>query len=49
MAGKKKDIEIPEMELDADGLPSDAELDALQKAIDMELSLIHISEPTRPY
>ena len=37
MAGKKKDIEIPEMELDADGLPSDAELDALQKAIDMEM------------
>ena len=37
MAGKKKDIEIPKMELDADGLPSDAELDALQKAIDMEM------------
>ena len=37
MAGKKKDIEIPEMELDTDGLPSDAELDALQKAIDREM------------
>ena len=37
MAGKKKDIEIPEMELDTDGLPSDAELDALQQAIDREM------------
>ena len=37
MIGKKKDIEIPEMELDTDGLPSDAELDALQQAIDREM------------
>ena len=37
MAGRKKDIEIPEMELDTDGLPSDAELDALQQAIDREM------------
>ena len=42
MAGKKKkDIEIPEMELDADGLPSDAELEALQKAIDIEMDGIN--------
>ena len=34
---KKKDIEIPKMDLDADGLPSDAELEALQKAIDIEM------------
>ena len=39
MAGKKKDIEIPEMELDTDGLPSDAELDALQRAIDREMDV----------
>ena len=37
MAGKKKDIEIKDMELDADGLPSDEDLDALQRAIDMEM------------
>jgi len=37
MAGKKKDIEVPEMELDADGLPSEAELDALQEAINREM------------
>ncbi len=37
----KKDIEIPKMELDADGLPSDAELEALQKAIDMEMDGIN--------
>jgi len=45
MAGKKKDIEIPEMELDADGLPSDAELDALQKAIDMEMDGVNQRGP----
>jgi len=46
MAGKKKDIEIPEMELDADGLPSEAELDALQKAIDMEMDGVNQREET---
>ncbi len=45
MAGKKKkDIEIPEMELDADGLPSDAELDALQQAIDREMDGVNQRE-----
>jgi len=44
MAGKKKDIEIPEMELDADGLPSDEELDALQKAIDREMDGVNHRE-----
>lgn len=37
MVGKKKDIEIPKMDIEADGLPSEAELDALQKAIDLEM------------
>ena len=36
MTGNKKDIEIPAMELDDDGLPSDAELESLQAAINME-------------
>jgi len=40
MAGKKKtikDIDMKDMDLDADGLPSDEDLDALQRAIDMEI------------
>ena len=45
MAGKKKDIEIPKMDLDADGLPSDAELDALQKAIDREMDGVNQRGP----
>ena len=49
MAGKKKDIEIPEMELDTDGLPSDAELDALQQAIDREMDgVAHAKMRARP-
>ena len=45
MIGKKKDIEIPKMDLDADGLPSDAELDALQNAIDRELEGVNQRDP----
>ena len=38
MAGKKnKDIDMKSMELGDDGLPSDEDLDALQRAIDMEM------------
>ena len=38
MAGKKnKDIDMKHMDLDEDGLPSDEDLDALQRAIDMEM------------
>jgi len=38
MAGKKnKDIDMKDMELGEDGLPSDEDLDALQRAIDMEM------------
>jgi len=38
MAGKKnKDIDMKDMELGDDGLPSDEDLDALQRAIDMEM------------
>ena len=38
MAGKKnKDIDMKNMELGDDGLPSDEDLDALQRAIDMEM------------
>lgn len=37
MAGKKKDIDMKNMELGEDGLPSDEDLDALQRAIDMEM------------
>ncbi len=45
MAGKKmtdkkkdiKDIDMKDMDLGEDGLPSDADLDALQRAIDMEM------------
>jgi len=45
MAGKKKDIEIPEMELDTDGLPSEAELDALQDAINREMEGVNQRDP----
>ena len=38
MAGRKnKDIDMKDMELGDDGLPSDEDLDALQRAIDMEM------------
>jgi len=38
MAGKKnKDIDMKDMELGDDGLPSEEDLDALQRAIDMEM------------
>ena len=38
MAGKKnKDIDMKDLELGDDGLPSDEDLDALQRAIDMEM------------
>ncbi len=36
MPKKNKGTDIPEMEMDADGLPTDAELDALQAMIDAE-------------
>ena len=38
MAGKKnKDIDMKDLELGDDGLPSEEDLDALQRAIDMEM------------
>lgn len=37
MAGKKKDIDMKDMDLGEDGLPSEEDLDALQRAIDMEM------------
>ena len=37
MAGKNKDIDMKHMDLGEDGLPSEEDLDALQRAIDMEM------------
>jgi molecular chaperone GrpE (heat shock protein) len=37
MKNKNKDIDMKDIELDKDGLPSDEDLDRLQRVIDMEI------------
>jgi len=37
MKNKNKDIDMKDIEIDNDGLPSDEDLDKLQRVIDMEL------------
>ena len=45
MKNKNKDIDMKDIELDEDGLPSDEDLDRLQRAIDMEIDGVSQKSP----
>ncbi|MDG1666945.1 MAG: nucleotide exchange factor GrpE [Hellea sp.] len=45
MKNKNKDIDMKDIELDEDGLPSDEDLDRLQRAIDMEIDGVSHKSP----